>query len=187
MTEPTMTLLPDEIMRRALYQTLDPYIDHTVSGETRDAYLMDAVNEIIAVIRATPSPQPAPETDFPTVLKQMKERMWLHPWWQNRCEGTPLENDLPVLATELACTLLIRSHRKSTDAASIRNAALEEAAESLEIEGLHSYAAHLRALKSTAPHVHAWKKFHDGAEGCECGADRRAYEAAMLQSKKEKA
>lgn len=42
-------------------------------------------------------------TDFPTALHLMRARMEAHPWWKRRCVGTPLENDLPVLAAELMC------------------------------------------------------------------------------------
>lgn len=40
-------------------------------------------------------------TDFVAALAEAKRRFMAHPWWK-RLEGTPWENDAPVLAAELA-------------------------------------------------------------------------------------
>lgn len=40
-------------------------------------------------------------TDFVVALAEAKKRFMAHPWWR-RLEGTPWENDAPVIAAELA-------------------------------------------------------------------------------------
>ena len=42
------------------------------------------------------------EKDWTVTLSQMSEAMAKHDWWEARIAGTPLENDLPVIAAKIA-------------------------------------------------------------------------------------
>lgn len=44
-----------------------------------------------------------PTVSFQDVLSKMETAMKAHPFWK-RCEGTPLANDLPVIAANIACS-----------------------------------------------------------------------------------
>ena len=47
------------------------------------------------------APETTPPADFTAALAAMRAAMHAHPFWR-RAEGTPLENDLPVIAAKLA-------------------------------------------------------------------------------------
>ena len=47
----------------------------------------------------------AQHVTYAEVLKAMTEEMRAHPWWRKQVEGTPLENDLPVRAANVAARL----------------------------------------------------------------------------------
>lgn len=47
---------------------------------------------------------------YPKMLKEIQGHCETHPWWRRKCEGTPLENDLPVRAANLASIWTRQAH-----------------------------------------------------------------------------
>lgn len=78
--------LVDEIQRDALTATPSPVTDETaLSGEDR------------------------PDFSFHRVLREMRNGMTAHKWWR-KVDGTPAQNDLPVIAANIAIRLLQEQH-----------------------------------------------------------------------------
>jgi hypothetical protein len=45
-----------------------------------------------------------PPLTFAAALAMMKSALKSHSWWRKRCDGTPLDNDIPVIAAEILYT-----------------------------------------------------------------------------------
>jgi hypothetical protein len=56
--------------------------------------------------QSPPDPAAPASDNFVTMLAKMDTALSAHPWWKRRCDGTPLANDLPVRAAEVAMTAL---------------------------------------------------------------------------------